>query len=136
MRKNGLEICWGKLKNCEEYLIPLSKDINIENIKSSMEEITDEVIKCMEKDVDFILVNYPYPDILGNSGNIELATEGLKLLDEEDNPVEIGEEGELCFDVSEGVPPGLFKEYFKDPVKQAQQVHDGYYPCGDTAWVD
>ena len=60
----------------------------------------------------------------------------LKLLDETDTPVEIGEEGELCFDVSEGVPPGLFKEYYKDPVKQAQQVHDGYYHCGDTAWVD
>ena len=60
----------------------------------------------------------------------------LKLLDENDNPVDIGEEGELCFDVSEGVPPGLFKEYYKDPVKQAQQWHDGYYHCGDTAWID
>lgn len=60
----------------------------------------------------------------------------LKLLDEEDQPVEIGEEGELCFDVTNGPTPGLFKEYYKDPVKQAQQVHDGYYHCGDTAWRD
>ncbi|MBR3139321.1 MAG: AMP-binding protein [Methanobrevibacter sp.] len=60
----------------------------------------------------------------------------LKLLDEEDNPVEIGDEGELCFDITEGIPPGLFKEYVKDPVKQAEQVHVGYYHCGDTAWVD
>ncbi|MBQ6098616.1 MAG: AMP-binding protein [Methanobrevibacter sp.] len=60
----------------------------------------------------------------------------LKLLDEQDNPVEFGDEGELCFDVSEGVPPGLFKEYYKDPEKQKAQWHDGYYHCGDTAWVD
>ena len=60
----------------------------------------------------------------------------LKLLDEDDNPVEFGDEGELCFDITEGIPPGLFKEYYKDPVKQAQQVHDGYYHCGDTAWMD
>ena len=60
----------------------------------------------------------------------------LELHDEEDNPVEIGDEGELCFDISEGIPPGLFKEYYKDPVKQAEQVHDGFYHCGDTAWVD
>jgi len=60
----------------------------------------------------------------------------LKLLDEDDNPVEYSQEGELCFDISEGIPPGLFKEYYKDPVKQAKQVHDGYYHCGDTAWVD
>ena len=60
----------------------------------------------------------------------------LKLLDEEDNPVEIGEEGELCFDVSEGIPAGLFKEYVNDPEKQAAQWYDGYYHCGDTAWRD
>ena len=60
----------------------------------------------------------------------------LELHDEDDNPVEIGDEGELCFDVSEGVPPGLFKEYYKDPEKQAAQWHDGFYHCGDTAWID
>ena len=60
----------------------------------------------------------------------------LRLLDEDDNPVDIGSKGELCFDVSEGVPPGLFKEYYKDPEKQAAQWYDGYYHCGDTAWVD
>ena len=50
--------------------------------------------------------------------------------------VEIGDEGELCFKLENGPNPGLFKEYYKDPVKQAQQIHDGYYHCGDTAWVD
>jgi acetyl-CoA synthetase len=60
----------------------------------------------------------------------------LKLLDENDNPVEIGEKGELCFDIRDGIPPGLFKGYVKDPEKQAEQVHDGFYHCGDTAWVD
>ena len=60
----------------------------------------------------------------------------LELLDENDEKVEIGEEGELCFKLEDGPNPGLFKEYYKDPVKQAQQIHDGYYHCGDTAWVD
>ncbi|MDO5823341.1 AMP-binding protein [Methanobrevibacter sp.] len=60
----------------------------------------------------------------------------LKLLDENNNPVDIGEEGELCFDISDGATPGLFKEYYKDPVKQAAQCYGGYYHCGDTAWVD
>ncbi len=60
----------------------------------------------------------------------------LKLLDENNNKVDIGEKGELCFDISNGPTPGLFKEYYKDPVKQKEQCHDGYYYCGDTAWVD
>ena len=61
----------------------------------------------------------------------------LELLNENDEKVEIGDEGELCFKLNDdGHNPGLFKEYYKDPVKQAQQIHDGYYHCGDTAWVD
>ena len=60
----------------------------------------------------------------------------LRLLDENDERVEIGDEGELCFKLEDGPNPGLFKEYYKDPVKQAEQIHDGYYHCGDTAWVD
>ncbi len=60
----------------------------------------------------------------------------LKLLDENHERVEIGDEGELCFKLQDGPNPGLFKEYYKDPVKQAAQIHDGYYHCGDTAWMD
>ena len=32
--------------------------------------------------------------------------------DAEGNPVDIGSEGEISFDVSEGRPVGLFKEYY------------------------
>jgi len=60
----------------------------------------------------------------------------VELLDTNDNPVDIGEEGEICMNVSESINPGLFKEYYKDPEKQAAQWHDGYYHCGDTAWMD
>lgn len=60
----------------------------------------------------------------------------VKLLDENDQEVDIGEEGEICVDLSEGPQPGLFKEYYKDPEKQKSAWHDGYYHCGDTAWKD
>lgn len=60
----------------------------------------------------------------------------VKLLDENDQEVDIGEEGEICVDLSEGPQPGLFKEYYKDPEKQKAAWHDGYYHCGDTAWKD
>lgn len=60
----------------------------------------------------------------------------VKLLNENDEEVDIGQEGEICIDVSHGISPGLFKEYYKNPEKQAAQWHDGYYHCGDTAWKD
>ena len=60
----------------------------------------------------------------------------LELHDENDEKVEIGEEGELCFKLEDGPNPGLFKDYVNDEEKYKQQIHDGYYHCGDTAWVD
>lgn len=38
--------------------------------------------------------------------------------------------------MNDGPNPGLFKDYVNDDVKYKQQIHDGYYHCGDTAWVD
>ena len=45
-------------------------------------------------------------------------------------------EGELCFKLEDGPNPGLFKDYVNDEEKYKKQIHDGYYHCGDTAWVD
>jgi acetyl-CoA synthetase len=30
----------------------------------------------------------------------------------------------------------LFKEYYRNPEKTSEAWHDGYYHCGDTAWID
>lgn len=60
----------------------------------------------------------------------------VELLDKDGEIVDIGDEGEISINVSEGVKPGLFKEYYKDPEKQAASWYDGHYHCGDTAWMD
>lgn len=60
----------------------------------------------------------------------------VELLDNKGEIVDIGDEGEISINVSEGVKPGLFKEYYKDPEKQAASWYDGHYHCGDTAWMD
>ena len=58
------------------------------------------------------------------------------LLDGADNPVQDGEEGEICIDTHDGAPVGLFKGYYNDPKKTAEAWHDGYYHTGDMAWRD
>ena len=60
----------------------------------------------------------------------------VKLLDREGNPVAPGEVGEIVIDISKGSPMGLFMEYYKDPEKTAEAMHDGFYHTGDTAWQD
>lgn len=60
----------------------------------------------------------------------------IELLDNDGNIVDIGQEGEICVNISEGINPGLFKEYYKDPEKQAKSWYGDHYHCGDTAWMD
>ena len=72
-----------KLKGCDNFLIPSPKvktyDLQPE---MSVEEVTKQTIKCLEKDYDFILVNIANPDMLGHTGNLDATKEALKKVDE------------------------------------------------------
>ena len=60
----------------------------------------------------------------------------VNLLGADGNVVDIGSEGEICFDISEGRSVGLFKEYYRNQEKTDEVIYDDYYHCGDTAYVD
>ena len=60
----------------------------------------------------------------------------VTLLDSDHNTVDIGSEGEICFDITGERSVGLFKEYYRNQEKTDEVCHDGYYHCGDTAYVD
>ncbi|MCQ2427344.1 MAG: AMP-binding protein [Clostridia bacterium] len=47
-----------------------------------------------------------------------------------------GETGEICIDVHDGKPCGLFLGYYNDQAATDRVLHDGYYHTGDTATVD
>ena len=58
------------------------------------------------------------------------------VLDANDKPCAAGEVGEICIDISNGKPAGLFMGYFEDEEQTAAVMHDGYYHTGDMAWLD
>ena len=58
------------------------------------------------------------------------------LLDSDGKKVKDGENGEICIDVSNGMPCGLFSGYYRDEEKTKEVLHDGYYHTGDVAWRD
>ncbi|MDO5702066.1 MAG: AMP-binding protein, partial [Lachnospiraceae bacterium] len=60
----------------------------------------------------------------------------VELMDEEGNFVPDGEPGEIVIRTSEGVPPGLFKGYYRDAASTGEVWHDGWYHTRDQAWRD
>ena len=60
----------------------------------------------------------------------------IKLLDDNGNECEPGDEGEICVPIANGHPAGLFVEYRGNPKKNAEAFRNGYYHTGDMAWMD
>lgn len=60
----------------------------------------------------------------------------VALLDADGNKVADGESGEICINLENGFPCGLFKGYYNDEEKTNEAIHDGYYHTGDVAWRD
>ncbi len=47
----------------------------------------------------------------------------------------LGETGEICIAMDEDAH-GIMVEYYRNPDKTAEAIHDGWYHTGDTAWKD
>ncbi|MFW6235477.1 MAG: AMP-binding protein, partial [Desulfovibrionales bacterium] len=79
-----------------------------------------------------------FPFMEPKPGSIGRAVPGwdITLLDNEGNPCPPGEEGEICVDLKQGKPVGLFTGYLDEPEKTAGVVTNGYYHTGDKAWMD
>ncbi len=60
----------------------------------------------------------------------------VDILDADGNPVPDGESGEIVVKISEKVPCGLFRGYYRNQEKTDEVMHDGYYHTGDVAWRD
>jgi 2,3-bisphosphoglycerate-independent phosphoglycerate mutase len=72
----------GNIENCSKYLIPSLK-IKTYDLDPRMSAVlvTKKVIECMERDVDFILVNFANPDMVGHTGVYDAAVKAVKIVD-------------------------------------------------------
>ncbi|MCI8394900.1 MAG: 2,3-bisphosphoglycerate-independent phosphoglycerate mutase [Bacilli bacterium] len=72
----------GAIEGANKYLIPSPK-VATYDMKPEMNavEVTKKVIACMEKDFDFILVNYANPDMVGHTGNLEAGVKAIMTVD-------------------------------------------------------
>ena len=60
----------------------------------------------------------------------------VQIVNDVGEPSAIDEIGHIAVRVTDPHPPGLFKEYWKDPDATAKAFHHGWYYTGDTATID
>lgn len=79
-----------------------------------------------------------FPFMTPKAGSIGKPTPGwdIVLLDENDKPVPVGDEGEICVKLDPFRPTGLFSGYLQEAEKTAGVMKDGFYHTGDKAWMD
>ncbi|MCI8943400.1 MAG: AMP-binding protein [Oscillospiraceae bacterium] len=81
-------------------------------------------------------------NLIGNKQKIgsmgkPIPTYDLVLVDENDEPVAPGENGEICIRADKDhMLPGLFAGYYRDEAQTADVWHDGLYHTRDVAWQD
>ena len=60
----------------------------------------------------------------------------VRLLNSEGEEVARGENGEICIDISKGLPCGLAYAYDSNEEITKETWRDGFYHTGDVAWMD
>ena len=71
-----------KLDNCDFYIADSKLDVTLDK-KPEMNSlaIAKTAITCMEKDYDFVLVNFANADEIGHTGNYQATINGLQAID-------------------------------------------------------
>ncbi len=138
------------------YRFMLQEDVSaydlssIENFATAGEPLNAEVTLQWEKltgkkiregfgqtEGPVLLATFPWIEPRPGSMGKPSPLLNIKLLDDEGEEVEEGEEGAICVaGLREAYPPGLFVGYFGDPDHTAEAVGGDYYNLHDMAWRD
>jgi len=117
---------------------------SIEHASTAGEALNPEVFKQFELHTGLeIMEGFGQSEstlIIGNlaGGSHKIGSMGkpvplydVHLLDREGNEVELGEAGEICINISKGLPPGLAYAYEGNEEITKETWRDGYYHTGD-----
>ena len=137
------------------YRMLIKQDISrfdlstIEHASTAGEALNPEVFRQFEKITGLkIMEGFGQSEstlIIGNlsGGSHKLGSMGkpvplykVHLLNSDGEEVARGESGEICIDISGGLPCGLAYAYDANEEVTRETWRDGYYHTGDVAWMD
>ncbi len=116
---------------------------------SAGEPLNPEVIEAWEKETGLKIYDYygqtESVALLGNApckpikiGSMGFPTIGhdVEIIDDEGNVLPVGEEGHIAVKITPEKPPGLLKEYWKNPGANEEAFRGEWYYTGDKAYKD
>ncbi len=137
------------------YRMLIKQDISrfdlstIQHASTAGEALNPEVFRQFEKHTGLkIMEGFGQTEstiIIGNlaGGSHKIGSMGkpvplydVHLLDPDGNEVKRGDSGEICINISKGLPPGLAYSYEGNDEVTAETWRDGFYHTGDLAWQD
>lgn len=73
----------GNIEGCNKYLLN-SPSVATYDMQPEMSayDVTKKTISCLEKDVDFVFVNFANPDMVGHTGNFNATVNAIKAVDD------------------------------------------------------
>ncbi|HBA38021.1 MAG TPA: phosphoglycerate mutase (2,3-diphosphoglycerate-independent) [Firmicutes bacterium] len=71
-----------KITRCACYQVDVPKSDVVSPMELGMVGLSKQIIKCMEKDTDFIFAGFDQIDAAGHEGNLELSIKALELFDQ------------------------------------------------------
>jgi acetyl-CoA synthetase len=79
-----------------------------------------------------------YPWMKPKPGSMGKPSPGydIEIIDEDGNPCEVGNEGEIIIRTTNEKPVGMFNGYFRDDQLTLKVWSEGIYRTGDMAWYD
>lgn len=84
-----------------------------------------------------MLANFEWFDPIPGSMGKPSPLYNIKLIDNDGNTLEDGEEGRIVVDgIQDEMPTGLFKGYYQEEELTKEALGGRYYDCGDVAWRD
>ncbi len=82
------------------------------------------------------VANFPWIEPRPGSMGKPAPIYDIIIVDKENKPSDIGEEGEIVIKTVEDKPIGLFGGYYLNPEKTKEVWYNKCYHTGDTAWMD
>ncbi|MGZ7116211.1 MAG: AMP-binding protein [Methanobacterium sp.] len=123
--------------NTLEYAVTAGEPLNPE-VYNKFYEFTG--LKLMEgfgqTESVVSIANFPWMTPRPGSMGKPVPIYEITIVDKDNKPCDIGEEGEIVIKTRDKKPIGLFDGYYLNPEKTKEVWYDDYYHTGDTAWMD